>query len=1177
MLLGTPSNAQIATATITSNWRTHIIYDLNAQTGDTLLVDTLTILPQFVKIQQLTANQLEQLPTNYYKVVNNVIICNKPFRATKMIVEYRVLPFNLSVATFHKDTSWIGQVIDGELVGVDPYRPNANNNPLSQNGLNYSGAYTRGIAFGSNQDATFNSNFNLQMTGNLGDGIEVVAAISDNNIPIQPQGNTQQLQEFDRIFIRLQKGETALTAGDYELRRPNSYFMNYYKKLQGATLDNKLYFSKSQSLTSKASFAIARGKFARNTIIAIEGNQGPYRMRGNSGERFIIILAGTERVFIDGQLMTRGQNQDYVIDYNRGEITFTPNQLITKDKRITVEFEYNDQNYNRTLYALSNTFEYNKKLRFDFNLYSEQDGRASTSENELTDDQQDVLRNIPDDLGTGIASSLDSNGFSADLVLYKLVDTLVNGATYDSILVYSTNVDSAVYSARFSEVGAGKGNYVRLTSAANGAVFGWVAPDANGQPQGSFEPIIQFTAPAQRQLYTLGATYQINKNASVKTEVALSHRDLNRLSDINSDNNSGLAAKIAYQHQKKIGKKEAIQLEWSGDYEMVQGDFYELNPYRPREFTRDWNIDTDERGQQHIATAQLGASKKGIGRLTYQFSTFLQDNAYTGLKHFTTLAINMKGWTLNATGNWLNTSAASELTAFSRPKITIEKRFNFEKASSKKEKTTLDNIPPSSKKIELTLGAYGERERNQRSTSSADTLLATSFYYDLVRTYVGLKWSDAAEFKANYQKRYDYLPDGNAFTRLTVADEVSVNGEYRLKNAHRLSFNLTYRSLNIEQPEATTLEPLETYLGRADYQMTLPKGWLRYNANYQISSGQEQKVQYNYLLVDAGQGFYTWIDRNEDGIKQIDEFEVAVFQDQADHIRVVTFTDEYIRTNQVQFNQSLQLTPRAIWRKPKNTLQKLVNRFSVQSNWQILRKVRQLAGVSPWNPFALDVADTALVSVTSNIRNSLFFNRVSPKFRAEIGMLNNQNRIVLTTGFEDRRKREQFSRLLWNINTNFSTEITTTIGENNNDSEVFNTRDYRIPFVNVSAEVAYQYRSSFRAALKYAYQNSENTIVDFEETAIANDLSATITYRRNTTSSIAANLSLAQVSYTGAANTPLEFAMLQGLKNGNNYLWSITYQRTIMRNLEINLTYEGRKTGDLPTVNTGRAGVRAIF
>ncbi|MBK6497146.1 MAG: hypothetical protein IPG00_02850 [Saprospiraceae bacterium] len=69
----------------------------------------------------------------------------------------------------------------------------------------------------------------MQLIGDLGNGLKVVAAISDENLPIQAQGNTQQLQEFDKVFIQVSKGKSSVTAGDYELRRPNSYFMNYFK------------------------------------------------------------------------------------------------------------------------------------------------------------------------------------------------------------------------------------------------------------------------------------------------------------------------------------------------------------------------------------------------------------------------------------------------------------------------------------------------------------------------------------------------------------------------------------------------------------------------------------------------------------------------------------------------------------------------------------------------------------------------------------------------------------------------------------------------------------------------------------------------------------------------------------------------------------------------------------
>jgi hypothetical protein len=1156
-----------------SNIQYHRFTNIAAKMGDTLVTDSLTIW--YASVEMIDLALLKTVDKSFYTIANNAVVWTKKYQTSSLSVTYRTLPFNMSAVSFRKDTAWISPEVSGRLIGAYEYRLDGNNdNPFVSNGLNYNGTYARGLSFGNNQDAVFNSNFNLQMSGNLGDGVEVVAAISDNNIPVQPQGNTQQLQDFDKIFIQIKKDNVSLTAGDYELQQPNSYFMNYYKKLQGATFSTAFELDKDRTINSKVSFAIARGKFSKNTVTAIEGNQGPYRLRGSSGERFIIILAGTERVFMDGELMTRGQNKDYIIDYNRGEITFTPNRLITKDKRIIVEFEYNDQNYNRTLYAIHNSYQHSEKLTFNFNIYSEQDGRTTTSNRELTNAQQEVLRNVRDDIGIGLASGLDSVAFSTDLILYKMVDTIVHGIFVDSILVYSTNSDSAFYSARFSEVGNGKGNYIRLQSAANGTVFGWVAPDpVSGLPQGSFEPIIQVTAPAQRQMYALGATYQMNKKSKISSEIALSHRDLNRFADFNNQYNTGYAAKISYTNEQVLSEKQKIVFTSKADYEFVQSNFRALNPYRPREFTRDWNVESEDGSNQHIARAGFMLAKPKLGNIEYTFSTYLQNQRYTGYNQSGALKIAKNGFDVLAQGSFLNATGLTERTTFFRPKIKIEKTFSSQSKEANDNKT--DSL--TRKELTFKIGAYGEREQNQRFSILSDTLSNASFYYDLYRLYGDLTFSKNVNFKANYQRRFDYLPENTHFSTLTVADEIHLSGNYRFKNIHRLGFNLTYRRLNIELPQKTSLEPQETYLGRLDYDLATPKGWLRYNANYQIGSGQEQKVQYNYLQVDIGQGYYTWIDRNGDDIKQLDEFEISPFPDQADHIRVVTFTDEYIRTNQVQLNQSFNLSPRAIWRKPDKNYQKVISKFSAQSNWQILRKVRQVDGVSPWSPFDVEIADSALVSVSSNIRNTLYFNRLSAKFRAEVGQIVNQSRVVLTTGFEDRQRNEQFVELLWNPTQQITAKIKSTLGINANDSEIFNTRDYFIEYYQIEPEMMVQYKTAFRATLKYKYQDSRNTIIENEERATFHDISTELTYRQKSKAAVDLRFSFAAVDFTGNPNTALEFAMLQGLKNGQNYLWSLTYRRTLMKNLEVNFTYEGRKTGEIRVIHTGRAGVRAVF
>ncbi|MFN8330713.1 MAG: hypothetical protein U0T81_05780 [Saprospiraceae bacterium] len=56
---------------------------------------------------------------------------------------------------------------------------------------------------------------------------------------MQAEGNTRQIQEFDRLYIELKKNNSSLIAGDFDLSRPQGYFMNYFKKSQGGRLQHQ--------------------------------------------------------------------------------------------------------------------------------------------------------------------------------------------------------------------------------------------------------------------------------------------------------------------------------------------------------------------------------------------------------------------------------------------------------------------------------------------------------------------------------------------------------------------------------------------------------------------------------------------------------------------------------------------------------------------------------------------------------------------------------------------------------------------------------------------------------------------------------------------------------------------------------------------------------------------------
>jgi len=1171
------------------------------------LLDTLTVVPNSVEVADAATGQ--RISSQFYTLKNNrisfdTLITNHQSLIT---VKYRVLPFNLAAPVVRLDTSVLKKPGE-QLIGYayDPYadeqRP-----LLPQRGLDYNGNYTRGLSFGNNQNLVLNSQFNLQMGGTLGD-LEILAAITDNNIPLQPEGNTQQLREFDKIFIQVSKDRTKLIAGDYELARPNGYFMNYFKKLQGATFSRQWAVgpkgvNSRQSgtgklaapgpmLETKASAAIARGKFARNTIAAQEGNQGPYRLVGAEGEQFIIVLSGTEKVFVDGKLIQRGLDADYVIDYNAGHITFTNRRLITKDSRIVVEFDYNTQDYQRSLYAFNSEWQ-GKNYRLYLNTYSEQDSKQPIDD-DFSQPELEVLRNAGDSSLNAVVSAIDTvEEYSAFRVLYELRDTVVHGVTYPNVLIFSINQALAKYSAGFSQVGQGNGNYILDTeTAANGRVYRWVAPDSlTGQPQGQFEPVRRLVAPNRQQLYTAGGEFTPSAKTKVRAEVALSNFDQNRLSDFDDGDNVGLAgtigAKRIFELSKKIdsnssndstklnapklGLKTTIELE--ANYEFAQQKFKELNPYRPAEFTRDWNVNrtvndvgivtrpTDE----HLFNGGATLRTPKMGSLQYNFGGFLRDSLYTGLKHFGRYAYLKNGVDLWAQGDFLTTKSLTERSEFFRPKANIALPF----------------LRDSTGTVFWKAGVYGERESNSRFAKNQfgampDTLNAASFFYDLVKFYVESPENEQFTFKTSYQRREDHAPNGEDFKRSTTADELNLNGNWQQSRNSQLGWNFTWRQLAIKDTTLSKLDPSDTYLGRLDYSLNVLRGVAQSNTSYEIGSGQERKLEFTYLQVPAGEGTHVWTDRNGDGKVQLDEVEIAPFQDVANAVRVTVFTDDFIKTNNVTFNQSLRLEPKAVWFNAKGG-KKFLSKFSTQSSLQITRKVRKIDGVSPWNPFQLDVADTALVSTRSSVYNTLFFNRADPKYDLQLGMSDNENKLVQTTGFESRRQQTQFVKTRWNISKSISFQTEFNLGTDEQGSEQFESKRYKIESWEMKPQLTWQPSNNFRMGVTWRRKQAENRLDTLSENARTNDLKWEATFNQSATTSLRSEFSFVKIDFNGQANSPVGFAFLQGLQNGKNFIWNITLDRQVAKNIRIGITYEGRKTGTANLVHVGRAQVGAVF
>ena len=1108
---------------------------------DTIVIDTFSVNPRTF---QILNNNKESVSLDYKLLPYKGLVVFLDIPYDTLIFNYHPLLIDFS-KKYYKHPISLNRTIEQKQ-----YHPSLNiintvnsNNLFQGTKLNRTGSISRGLMVGNNQDFSLNSNLNLQLSGMISPTMKILASVTDDNIPIQPQGNTQQLQDFDKVFIEVSDQKWKLTAGDFWIKNKDSYFLKYHKRGQGIHLKNKIIGNNNIEIDVENSASISKGKFGRNVIQGIEGNQGPYRLYGNENESFIIILSGTENVYIDGVLLKRGQNNDYIIDYNTSEISFTANTLINKDKRIIIEFQYSDKNYARSLLQSSTTIKKNNSS-FYIHGYGEQDSKNQPLQLDFDLLDRQTLENIGDNIDLAIGSGIDSVDFNQATNLYQKIDSL----GYE-VYQYSNNEQQAVYMITFSNVGQGNGNYKIKENNALGKVFEWIAPDTISFgsiiKNGDYSPIKKLVTPKKRQIISVGGKTIWSGN-SLSYELSTSNMDLNTFSAINNEDNIGFAGLVNFENKNTL--KEKWELNQQYRIESISKDYRRIERFREVEFERNWNIQNlITTKDQLLSSAKINLKHLENGLFQYQLNSYFIKDEFNGYKNDFKIKWNKKV-NLNFDGSLMNSDGQFN-TSFLRHKTDLF-------------------IPIKGFK----LGFKDINENNQFFI--ADTLNNNSYRFYDWKVYIENYDSTKNRIQFFYQERYDWFKDRSILKKATKAISPGLMIGISSRKNFNLNYSLAYRMLQSDS-SLTNILPENSLASRLNYNLKLLKGGINTNSFLEIGSGLELQKEFIYIEVPAGQGVYTWNDYNDNGIKELNEFEIAAFSDQATYIRVFTPNNNYVKIYSFQYNQNLNIDFKRII-DGKTMVEKFLNKFYNQTAVNTHKKTNDLDLQTLLNP--LVNADNPIIQQMSNsLRNSLFFNRSSSKYSVELvtQLFANKNLLINGTDFISTNKDQ--IKFRWNMNKSFMLNSQLTKEIKKNSSTYMTNRNYDIENIEINNRISFQPNTLFRIAINGRYSEKRNSIEYGNEKAFINDIGLELRRSKRDKGLLNGELHLVNINYNGESSSTIGFEMLEGLQLGKNITWKLGFQKNMSNNIQISINYNGRKSEENRAIHTGSMQMRAFF
>jgi hypothetical protein len=1010
----------------------------------------------------------------------------------------------------------------GLVTSYDGFREKT---PKSFPGLTFGGSKTFDVNVGAGQETALNQSLRLNISGKLTEDITLNAAVSDQNVPISPEGDTRELDELDRVLIELRGKNFSADMGDNDLRHEGGRWDNWSRRLSGAKVTVN-----SGGVSVFGSGAVSDGRYMSTTIAPTEGNQGPYRLTAQNGNSDISIIPGTEKIWINGIQLTRGNNYDYIIDYNTGEVTFTGARIIGADMRIVADYEYTSESFRRTFYSTG----------ADGSFLSGRIKLSVSAEKEADDPSRPVLGTLDSEARSILAKSGDSPAMTSG-IRPAPSDSAGSYDMNDGILVYNPK-GKGKYNVTFSWIGQDKGHYRYL----GGGIYEYVSPEKATPGSGaSFDPVVALSAPVSHQLAGMRLSVNPFSSVSIESEIAGSSYDRNTLSSLNDTDNNGGAYRFELKASPTIRIGLPVRMEFSGSRRSQGKTFNPLDRDRSAEENRRWGLPLIALTGEETVSEYNGGFTISEGRFGGTGISVQNGNALYG----GSASSNRDG--LTGTFSLDRFKSRLAIDNINRENIPGLPDENIRRVLGNMETNLAGFVPSLAYESELAEGrgifTHGESYDDLRARLQTPELNGIrggmEWFYRADSAKKNPAWADSAlarggsieliagkgilgTIKTSYSRREYSMP---GLSR-TSSDQAMIEGYYR--------------------PE---------------------KGFLRFDGSYQAGRLREATKRKNYIFTGAGRGSYRWEDTNHDGVRDPDEFIPDEF---GSYYLFEETLDDYRPVNMVHTYGKLMLDI------PGSFLSRLCGKEKINSETSF--EVNEKSSAPASELFFLNLGTFRkkgkTLSGDSRIQEDITIPVSGGEGSMRLRMYRQDSYSAeFVTGGERNGEQEQSIRLRLPIKSGASDgELTFTRAEWTRFMDGYQSGNFSVRSLSSDAGVSLYPQTAVTISLNGGGGIDRDDISALRAQYYL--MKPGFTYRFSGRGKVETSYTFTSVVLLGApSGTRLPYTMARGRKEGKNHDIQVMYDYRLTQRMNAIATYTGRKFADSGFENFASVQLRALF